>query len=405
MPIAQPDFIPQPWANGDEDYRADVPNSAADAPAGRASWQMGYPPSTSLPLEAGGYAPARLDFNGGLYALSAHVFFQQSGSMYAWSNALDYNVGAAVLGSDGNEYRCVAANGVSSTVKNPVQDTAHAYWKPLTLFLTDIIYPVGSIYMTTSSANPGTIFGGTWQKIQNRFLLGSGPSRAAGETGGASTYTLTVSNMPSHNHAFSLTAASNGSHSHTLKAANVTAASAGSHSHSVTATAASAGAHTHTASTGSNGTHKHDRGTMEITGTFSGVGQHLHGTSATRNVVTGAFYYVNTVDNPSNGTEVDNDGQRDDIFGFKASNSWSGFTSETGAHTHTVTVNSNGAHTHTVSGTTATTGTHTHTVSGTTEANGAHTHTVTGSISNKGGGTAFSVMPPYFVVNVWQRTA
>lgn len=338
MPITQPDFIPQPWANGNASYRADVPSSAADAPAGRASWQMGYPPSTSLPLEAGGYAPARLDFNGGLYALSAHVFFQQSGSMYEWDGALDYNVGAAVLGSDGNEYRCVTANGVSSTVKDPVLDVSHTYWKSLALFLTDIIYPVGSIYMTTSSANPGTVFGGVWSKIQDRFLLGSGSSRAAGETGGSSTYSLTVSNMPSHNHGFSLTAASNGAHTHSLSGST-----------------SSAGAHTHT------------RGTMDITGY---VGELL-----TFGYSSGAFYTTRYA-----GKRTYPGGDWDSYtVQFQASRGWTGSTSSAGAHTHTI--------------------------SGTANSAGNHTHSVTGSISNSGGNTPFSVMPPYFVVNIWQRTA
>ena len=279
---------------------------------------------------------------------------------------------------------------------------------PGILYLTDMVYPVGSIYMTFNITDPNTAVGGTWVKIQGKFLYGSDSTHSATETGGSSTYTLTATNLPSHKHAVSLTAASNGAHTHTLKAASVTTSSAGSHTHTLKAanvTATSAGSHTHTASTASAGAHTHTRGTMDITGTFSGVGQHYKGTSATKNLVTGAFYRVNTSNNPSNGTEVDNNGERDDIFGFKASDSWTGATSSAGAHTHTVTVNSNGAHTHTVSGSTESAGAHTHTVSGTTESAGAHTHTVSGNTDNTGGGTAFSIMPPYFVVNIWRRTA
>lgn len=62
------------------------------------------------------------------------------------------------------------------------------------------MYPVGSIYMSVSSTSPATLFGGTWEQIQERFLLGAGSSYAAGSTGGAATVTLTVSQIPSHSH-------------------------------------------------------------------------------------------------------------------------------------------------------------------------------------------------------------
>ena len=64
----------------------------------------------------------------------------------------------------------------------------------------DLIYPVGSIYLSVSSTSPQTLFGGTWQRIQNRFLLAAGSSYAAGATGGEATHTLTRAEMPSHRH-------------------------------------------------------------------------------------------------------------------------------------------------------------------------------------------------------------
>lgn len=61
-------------------------------------------------------------------------------------------------------------------------------------------YPVGSIYMSVNSTNPGELFGGTWEQIQGRFLLGQGSGYSAGATGGEAEHTLSVSELPSHRH-------------------------------------------------------------------------------------------------------------------------------------------------------------------------------------------------------------
>ena len=64
----------------------------------------------------------------------------------------------------------------------------------------DLTYPVGAIYISVNSTSPATLFGGTWDRIQDRFLLAAGSSYAAGETGGEATHKLTVAEMPSHTH-------------------------------------------------------------------------------------------------------------------------------------------------------------------------------------------------------------
>lgn len=40
--------------------------------------------------------------------------------------------------------------------------------------LIDLIYPIGSIYMSMNETNPSILFGGTWERISGRFLLGCG---------------------------------------------------------------------------------------------------------------------------------------------------------------------------------------------------------------------------------------
>lgn len=69
-------------------------------------------------------------------------------------------------------------------------------------------YPVGSIYMSVNNINPANFFGGTWERLKGRFLLGADDSTyKLGGTGGNTTHnhttgshTLTVDEMPSHNH-------------------------------------------------------------------------------------------------------------------------------------------------------------------------------------------------------------
>lgn len=48
--------------------------------------------------------------------------------------------------------------------------------------------------------SPAALYGGSWEKITGRFLIGAGGSYALGSTGGAANVTLTVDEMPSHSH-------------------------------------------------------------------------------------------------------------------------------------------------------------------------------------------------------------
>ena len=77
--------------------------------------------------------------------------------------------------------------------------------------IADLVYPVGAIYLSTSSTSPQTLFGGTWQRIQDRFLLCAGSTYAAGKTGGEAKHTLTVNEIPNHTHAFKWVTSGNGS--------------------------------------------------------------------------------------------------------------------------------------------------------------------------------------------------
>lgn len=70
--------------------------------------------------------------------------------------------------------------------------------------ILDLIYPVGSIYMSVNSADPGSLIGGTWERIQDTFLLASGSTYGAGTTGGSAD-SVVVSHtheQTAHSHGF-----------------------------------------------------------------------------------------------------------------------------------------------------------------------------------------------------------
>jgi len=66
----------------------------------------------------------------------------------------------------------------------------------------DLIYPIGSIYMSVNNTNPSILFGGTWEQLKDRFLLGSGDTYTAGNTGGEATHKLVENELPKHRFRF-----------------------------------------------------------------------------------------------------------------------------------------------------------------------------------------------------------
>lgn len=125
--------------------------------------------------------------------------------------------------------------------------------------IANMIYPIGSIYMSVNSTDPSTLFGGTWERLKDRFLLSAGDSYSAGNIGGEATHKLVEGELPSHTHTLS-------SHTHSLQ----------SHTHSLQSHTHSGPSHTHTVTNGaSNGFATFTTGS-DIQGT--GVGFQVSGT-------------------------------------------------------------------------------------------------------------------------------
>lgn len=123
-----------------------------------------------------------------------------------------------------------------SAIKFKIGDT----WSDLVL---DLVYPVGSLYMSINSTSPAILFGGSWAAIENRMIIGASTTYAVGNTGGSATTTISNANLPTHVHSV-------GAHSHEL---NSHTHSIGSHGHGITWPSVSGGGH----STGGGGSHGH----------------------------------------------------------------------------------------------------------------------------------------------------
>ena len=74
------------------------------------------------------------------------------------------------------------------------------FFKEVGTSLFDLIYPVGAVYISMNNTSPATLFGGSWTKVEGKFLLGTSSTYPSGSSGGEETHTLTVEEMPSHRH-------------------------------------------------------------------------------------------------------------------------------------------------------------------------------------------------------------
>ena len=102
---------------------------------GEASFEDGFPQITQVPIGAGGQAPDRKDFNGLFKVLGDSIFYMQNGGLWTYNSAYDYAVGRVVLYND-SIYKCIRANGVSSTVVTP--DSGTEYWQRIDNFVRSV---------------------------------------------------------------------------------------------------------------------------------------------------------------------------------------------------------------------------------------------------------------------------
>lgn len=124
--------------------------------------------------------------------VSSKEYIAKSLPVFDWSSDdFNFNVPVSVLApTDSN----------NPTTKQYVDNLVNPLAEKFASII-DIVYPVGSIYMSVNAADPSKLFSGTaWEKLEGRFLLGSSSTYANGATGGEATHTLTFSEMPTHRH-------------------------------------------------------------------------------------------------------------------------------------------------------------------------------------------------------------
>ena len=216
-------------------------------------------------------------------------------------------------------------------------------------------YPIGSIYVSTSSTNPSEFIGGEWESYgQGRTLVGTGTNGnvyKAGSTGGEYEHTITTDELPAHTHSVT----GKGSVSSTFTGSAVTTSTQSAHTHTITGTTSNDGAHTHPFQWG---------GSAIVVDGNSGPMTYAYGFSYTS---TGGRWWININKNISS-------------------------------------IASAGAHTHAITGTAASAGAHTHTVT----PKGTVSSVFTGSsaaTSATGGSKAHNNIQPYVGTYIWKRVA
>lgn len=67
------------------------------------------------------------------------------------------------------------------------------------LFL--LLHPVGGPpYVSENPTSPAELYGGTWERIKGKFIMGASDDYPAGSTGGSATHTQTLEEGFTHSH-------------------------------------------------------------------------------------------------------------------------------------------------------------------------------------------------------------
>lgn len=89
-------------------------------------------------------------------------------------------------------------------LKNGIGPDAYAIYQQVLAAVVERDHPVGSLYISKNPTSPAELYGGTWERIEGKFIMGASDTYPAGSTGGSATHTQTVGEMARHSHTLDL---------------------------------------------------------------------------------------------------------------------------------------------------------------------------------------------------------
>ena len=138
----------------------------------------------ALPVANGGTGASELTANAVLLGNGTSSVKQKAtanGAMFATGTGVEPSFGVLPIAQGGT-------GGTSGT--NALNNLGIKKW------LLDNVFKVGYVWISYTNTSPSGLVGGTWTPITGRFPY----FNAGTSTGGSNTHTLTVAQMPSHNH-------------------------------------------------------------------------------------------------------------------------------------------------------------------------------------------------------------
>lgn len=84
-------------------------------------------------------------------------------------------------------------------IKNGIGPDAYAIYQQVLAAVVERDHPVGSLYISENPTSPAELYGGTWERIEGKFIMGASDAYPAGSTGGSATHTQTVNEIARHN--------------------------------------------------------------------------------------------------------------------------------------------------------------------------------------------------------------